>query len=122
MVTSSLDEVAPSCVKGMLCLPTVIDRFRVLLPRDVGVGDAHVKRIVLLRIHLDFGVHQVVAKHRDARSEPDAADVRFLGLTLVGVNDREIMLEAAGEDHPLHDGVGFVVVPIGQVRPDLVVG
>ena len=105
MVISSLDEVAPSCVKGILCLPTVIDRLRVLLPGDVGVGEAHVKRIALLRIHFDLGVHQVVAKHRDPRPEPDAADVRFLGLALVGVDDREIVLEAAGEQHPLHDGV-----------------
>ena len=122
IVSSSLDEVAPSIVNGMLCLPAVTARRALRLHWTIGVGEPHVERVHFLRVQLRFDVQRERAEQRHARAKPQPPGVPLVVVALVGVDRGEIVLEAAGEQDPLHDGIRRVVVDGRELLPDLVVG
>ena len=105
MVSRSREEVAPSTVKGALCLPTVSTTCGFFVHMQIEVGKPHVERIVALWIQLDLAMERELPEKRDARPDAQAPDVPFAMVALVGVDCREVVMEPPAQQHALHDRI-----------------
>ena len=123
MVSSSRDDVAPSTVKGALCLPTVSTNCGLFVHMHIKIGKPHVERIVTAAGRARARRGSVNFRNSVMRG-PMRSRLTFHSsmIALIGIDRGEVVMEAPAQQHTLHDRVRVVGVPFREFPPDLIVG